>query len=197
MNDSKKIINSTFTKITREYKRKSDRIIRYTVLSIIGIFFFTKVFFALDLYQDLSSLPKMLLGLLLVESLLFGKESKDHTSPFSIEIFDEYFLITESQRYYSKKVTKKNIIRFEKDQLDKVEYDLVTKRLFFWGSFEITIFDFNEDGTIPKEPTSIIVQNKSYWNLRLFNDDIEKIAQQLCEYAGITVVNKKTGRNLI
>ena len=89
----KHVIYSQQTKIAGEYRSPLHKFIRYTVIFLIILMLAAKFVLDIDLYGELSTLPKMLLGLALVETLFFAKTDKDHVTPFEIQIFDDYIVI--------------------------------------------------------------------------------------------------------
>ena len=70
------VIQSYQTKIAGEYRRPIDKYIRITVVSLIVLLLISNYILGIDLYHELSTLPKMLLGLAIVETLFYGKKDK-------------------------------------------------------------------------------------------------------------------------
>ena len=192
------VIQSYQTKIAGEYRRPIDKYIRITVVSLIVLLLISNYILGIDLYHELSTLPKMLLGLAIVETLFYGKKECDHICPFKIELYDSFMVIDEEKRYYHQNLTRRNICKIDYQDLEKIEYEAETKMFYIYGTkMEVKWFNYTKDGVMASEPTKQKIAKEALWHFRLLNDDGDSIVHQLKQYANIVVLDRKTGRNLV
>lgn len=194
----KHVIYSQQTKIAGEYRSPLHKFIRYTVIFLIILMLAAKFVLDIDLYGELSTLPKMLLGLALVETLFFAKTDKDHVTPFEIQIFDDYIVIDEKKRYYHKNLTRRNICKIYYMDLEKIEYETKTRMFYIYGAkMDVRWYNYRKDGTLPDVPTRQKIAEDALWHFRLPDNEGETIIKQLKQYANIEVLDRGTGENLL
>lgn len=196
MEEPKYVIRSNETMLYGEYRTPFDKVVRQGIYAIVGIMILFKLIFGFDLYGELSSLPRMMLGLSIVYTLLYGKKNMDHVSPLEIQIYQEYLVIYEEKRFYRKALTRKNICKMYYKDITSIEFDAPMNRMYFFGSMDITWYDYNKDNTLPDVPTQHKYVEDTLWHFRLYEQDGESIISSLKEYASINVIDKKTKRSL-
>ncbi|MGM9942294.1 MAG: hypothetical protein ACI32N_09950 [Bulleidia sp.] len=196
MDNPKYVIKSYDSMVIKQYKNQFQKTVRYSIYVILAILLLFRFLLKIDLYGDLPSLSKMTLGIVVVYTLLYAKQTVEVKTPFEISFYDDYIEIYLPKRIYSARLSQKELWKISYADLKSIQYEKETKMLYIYGNIDATWYDYKKDGTLPDLPTKHKYAKDAMVEFTLCNDDAEQIISDLKQYGNITVIDKKTEESL-
>lgn len=153
--------------------------IRIIVWVIVAVIILGSFIFGENLFLELSWTTRGILICLIISSFVWGTKTKYVPGNMEIRFYDDYFIIYKEKVCYSLKLYRKEYWKFQYYDVTKWEYDYSLKRLDLIGNTEAIWFDYNNNGTVPKEPTYHRYVEGGICYFYVWGDDAEKIVSSL------------------
>lgn len=127
------------------FAKKAVRII--LVVLLLGSFVFGD-----NLFGELSLMPKVLLIAIFLGTC-FAKDKEKVAKPFEIRFYEDHLVLYREKRYYSPKVSRKEIDKFMYKDIEKIVYRTDTHRINIYGMVEGIWYEYKRDGSLPENPS--------------------------------------------
>lgn len=127
------------------FAKKAVRII--LVILLVGSFVFGD-----NLFAELSLMPKMLLITIFLGTC-FVKDKEKVAKPFEIRFYEDHLVLYREKRYYSPKLSRKELDKFMYKDIEKIVYRADTHRINIYGLVEGIWYDYKKDGSLPEKPS--------------------------------------------
>lgn len=141
-----------FNESVRKKVKDTNYRIKMFVLIIVGILIVGLLIFQDNLFSELGWSVRIILFSLFCGTLFTGKYEKIK-SPIEIRFYDDYLIVYREKRYYSDKVSRQEFNKFYYKDITKCEFHSSVCRVNIMGKVEATWYNYNEDNTIPINPT--------------------------------------------
>ena len=116
------------------------------VILLLGSFVFGD-----NLFGELSLTAKALLIALFLGTC-FIKDKQKVAKPFEIRFYADYLELYRKRRYYSPKVSRKELSKFMYKDIEEIVFRTGTHRLNIYGIMECICYKYNRDGSLPEKP---------------------------------------------
>lgn len=197
MDNLRYVIYSEDSEVIKVFKSPMNKIIRYGVVCIIFILALFYFLLGIDLYKDLSGLPKLILGLIIVYSIFSGKEKKEIKTPFEIRLYEDRMVLYQENRIFSSKSSAKCVSEILYGNLKAIKYEKETQILYIYGDMDATYYYYKPDGSLPDKPTQHKLAKDALMTFSIDDNDVDRIINDLRQYGNIIVLDKKTDRSLV
>lgn len=98
--------------------------------------------------------------------------------PFEIQFYDDYMILYWEKYYYSPKRTVKQITKIYYKDITECEYMSEYGRMEFFGTVEMTWYDYRKDGSLPNSPTyHIKTEGAISYFYTIMDKDIDFVAE--------------------
>lgn len=155
---------------------------------IAGIIILGSVLLQENLFFELSGTTRIIFVCLLVSSFLCKEKTEYMPSPMELQFYDDYLVLYLPKRYYSSRVTRKEINTMKYADISKCVYETKSKRVYIYGDGQSVLYNYKKDGSLPLMPTEErnFTQGLIYFNAQLATDvDFKK---EIEEHSPIKVV---------
>lgn len=146
--------------------------IKKVVIIIIAIIIIGSFIFQDNLFLELSWTARILLISLALGIMFTGKYEKI-PSPMELRFYNDYLVVYWEKKYFNPKVTRMMYDKFYYKDIHKIQFRKNIQRINIYGIFEGIWYDYNKDGSLPKNPTyHKTVDSIAYFYTRL-NSNID------------------------
>lgn len=157
---------------------KSKNVIKICTWIIIGIVLIGSFLLDINIFSELSFGAKIFL-IIIVLGLIFYDGKKEYTpSPMELYFFDDYLMMYLPKRYYSKRVSRKQIEIMKYSEISKCVLKANSNRIQIYGDGKAIWYNYNKDGSLPEKPTKEkqFTEGMIYFNIQ-FATDIDFIKE--------------------
>lgn len=162
------------------------KFVRIGVLIVIGVIVCSSLIFQDNLFSELSWTARCLLIALAI-GVMFTNKKEDVPSPIELQFYDDYLILYRLKKYYNKKVSRLEFNKMFYKDITKCVYRKDLQRLHIYGTVSAKWFNYNKDGSIPKQPTyNRIVENTICYARTLFATDVD-FKKEIEEHSPIEV----------
>lgn len=169
-------------------KSKALYTMKIVILVIIAIIVIASLLFQENIFVELPWTVRILLIILTIGIFVKSGETEYAPSPMELQFFDEYMIFYLPKRYYSRRLTRKEIVKMNYSDIKKCVYKTQSKLVHFYGNAVSTWWNYKKDGTIPQSPTETrnVTDGLMYFGTR-FMDDID-IVKEIEEHSPVKVI---------
>ena len=159
---------------------------RRALIGLIVVFIFFSFVFGENLFAELGAGSLMLLIAVVINLFFNNSCSKEEYYDIEFKFFENYLLLYRNKRYYTPKVTRRDFYTYR--NISKVEYDDRLGRLDIHGDLEAISYNYNKDGSLPKNPSKCNSVKNTYEILYLIhNEDIQTIINLFKKYTNCKI----------
>lgn len=126
--------------------------IKTAVLIIVAILIVGSFIFQDNLFAELSWTARLLLISLAIGVMFKGKY-EEIPSPMELRFYNDYLVVYWEKKYYSKKVIRKIYDKFYYKDIHNIQFRKNINRVNIYGIVEGTWYNYNNDGSLPQNPT--------------------------------------------
>lgn len=162
--------------------------IKITVWIIISAIVIGSLIFKDNLLNEMSWTTKMILVSLAIGIGFWNTKKTLVASPLEIQFYDNFLVVFREKRYYNRKISRKEFNKFYYEDISKLEYNHITKRFDLIGKIDAMWFDYNKDGSVPKNPTYHRIVDGGICYFYIINNDEEDIISNMERYVGKMVL---------
>ena len=121
----------------------------------------------------------------------YGGKKEYMPSPMELQFFDDYLVLYLPKRYYSNKVTRKQINMMKYSEISKCVFKIQSKRIQIYGNRKSEWYNYKKDGTLPSKPTEerSFTQGMIYFNTQ-FATEID-FKQEIENHSPLQVIIEK------
>ena len=130
-------------------------IIKIATWVIVGAVIIGSLIFQDNLLGEMSWSTRIILILLAIGTLFLGNKKEYFPSPMELQFYDEYLIFYLPKRYYSKRVTRKQINKMMYTDIEKCVYKSKSKRVHIYGGGESIWYNYDKNGNVPLQPDEI------------------------------------------
>ena len=172
MEDSNYVIKTNEAVLMPKNQNGKIKFLKIGVWVIIGIIILGSLIFQDNLFSEFSWTTKILLILLVVRFSFYSGKKEYMPSPMELQFYDDYLVLYLPRRYYSNRVTRKEILTMNYNEISKCVYKANSKRIQIYGDGKSIWYNYNKDGSLPEKPTEerCYSQGMIYFNTRLATD---------------------------
>ena len=147
---------------------RGKRILKTCVWIIVGIIVLGSFIFQDNLLAELSWPSKIFLIVLAIGFGFYGDKKEYTPSPMELQFFDDYLVLYLPKRYYSNRVTRKEINTMKYADITKCVYKSKSNRIHLYGNGTSVWYNY-KNGTLPEKPTEnrTFTQGLIYFNTSL------------------------------
>lgn len=171
-------------------KRKTG-FMQIAIWSVVSVLILASLIFHSNLFFEMPWTTQVLL-LVLVASFGFrGKKMAMVASPFELWFYDKYFVLYRPMKYYSKRMSRKEICYMKYSDVTKCIYKTRSQRIHFYGSGISEFYNANTAGVASETPT----KTKHYTGgLLYFNTSMDTVdfKKEIEEHSPIRVLEENT-----
>lgn len=128
------------------------RFLKMGVWIVVAIIVIGSFIFQLNLFSELSWTARCLLIVLAVGVSFIGGKKTDVPSPIELQFYDSYLIVYRPKRYYSKKVTRKEINKMLYSDIKRCVYKVNSQRLQIYGNVAATWYNYDANGVVSSTP---------------------------------------------
>lgn len=172
MEDSNYVIKTNEAVLMPTKVNKGKIVLRNCIWIVISIVFIGSFLFGINLFSEFSWTTRILLILLVVRFGFYSGEKEYMPSPTELHFYDDYLVLYLPRRYYSSRVTRKQINTMNYNEISKCVYKTKSNRIQIYGDGKSIWYNYNKDGSIPKKPTEerCFSQGMIYFDTQLSTD---------------------------
>ena len=188
MNNANYILKTNEAVLMPTEVNKGKNIMKVCVWVIISIIVLASFIFQENLFDELSWPIKMFLIVLVVGFGFYGGKKEYTASPMELQFYDDCIVLYLPKRYYSNRVTRKQINKMKYADISKCVYKTRSKRIHIYGDGQSIWYNYKKDGSLPSKPTKerTFTQGLIYFNIQLATDvDFKK---EIEEHSPIQVI---------
>ena len=147
-------------------------IIKICVWIIVGIIVLGSILFQENLFSELSWTARIMLIVVAVGFGFYDGKKEYCPSPMELQFYDEYLVLYLPKRYYSKRVTRKQINTMKYADISKCAFKAKSNRIHIYGNGTSVWYNYKKDGSLPENPTEsrTFTQGLIYFNTSLASD---------------------------
>ena len=151
---------------------KGKRLLKNCVWVIIGIIFIGSFVLDINVFEKLSWSARILLIILAIGFGFYGEEKEYMPSPMELHFYDDYLVFYLPKRYYSRKVTRKQINTMKYSEISKCVLKNKSNRIQIYGNGNSVWYNYKKDGSIPSKPTEErrFTEGMIYFNIQFASD---------------------------
>lgn len=127
--------------------------IKATVWVVVAIILIASFVFRENIFSELNGAAKCMLVALAICTCFIGPQKVDMPSPIELQFYDSYMVLYRPKRYYSPKVTRREINTMKYSDITKCLYKAESQRIHFYGTVDAKWFNFDKTGAMSKTPT--------------------------------------------
>lgn len=155
---------------------KDDKVsgIRKIIFITIGVMIVASILFQVNIFMEMSFQVRIIYIGLILWALANGGSVR-MPSEMEIQFYDDYLIIYNEKKYYSKKLSRKCIDKIYYKDVKQCQYRISKKRINIYGIVEKIRYDYRKDGTISEEPdVKHVVDGGCFFYTALSNVDFVK-----------------------
>lgn len=134
-------------------EKRSVRYFRYASWAIVILMVVGSLFFRTFLFLEMSFAGKILFVTLVINLFVGRTRQEDTLSYMELQFYDDYLVLYRPSRYYSKKVTRKEINKMPYKEISKCTYDKELERIHIYGTVFVKWYQYDKNGNCPVNPT--------------------------------------------
>ena len=167
---------------------KGKRFLKIGVSTVLGILVLGSLFFGDNLFMELSGTTRLLLIILAIGVLLFGTKREDVPSPMELQFFDDYLILYLPKRYYSRRITRREVNKLKYSDITKCVYNARLQRVHIYGGGVSEWYNYDAKGNLPDKPTKTNAYDEGLIYFRtLFATDVD-FKKEIEEHSPLTVI---------
>ncbi len=136
-------------------QKNITKFLKIGVWSIVIILILGSFLFQDNLFLELSWTSRILLIALAIGVTSFGTKKEYSPSELELQFYDDYIIFYLPKRYYSKRVTRMELIKMNYEDISKCVIDTKNQRVYIYGNGIARLYNYKKDGTLPSEPTDV------------------------------------------
>lgn len=155
----------------------------------VAALFLGSILFRSNLFAELSFGAQMLLIALAAGVWLRPEPQKRVASPIELRFYGDYFVLYRPDRYYSRRVSRKEICYMKYCDVTRCVYKSGAQRIHIYGGGVSEFYRADKNGRIPEEPTEI----RHYKDgVLFFNTSVDSVdfKREIEEHSPIRVVEE-------
>lgn len=151
---------------------KGKRWLKNCVWVIIGIIFIGSFVLDINVFEELSWPVRIFLIILAIGFGFYGGKKEYMPSPMELHFYDDYLVLYLPKRYYSRKVTRKQINTMKYSEISKCVLKNKSNRIQIYGNGNSVWYNYKIDGSIPSKPTEErrFTEGMIYFNIQFASD---------------------------
>lgn len=188
MNNANYILKTNEAVLMPTEINKGKNIIKICVWVIIGIIVLASFVFQDNIFAELSWPVRIFLIVLAVGFGFYSGKKEYTASPMELQFYDDRLVLYLPKRYYSNRVTRKQINTMKYSDISRCVYKANSKRIHIYGDGQSVWYNYRKDGSLPSKPTEerSFTQGLIYFNTQLATDvDFKK---EIEEHSPIQVI---------
>jgi hypothetical protein len=188
MNNANYILKTNEAVLMPTEVNKGKSIMKICVWVIIGIIILGSFIFQDNLFAELSWPVRIFMIVLAVGFGFYGGKKEYTASPMELQFYDDRLVLYLPKRYYSNRVTRKQINTMRYADISKCVYKTKSNRIHIYGDGQSVWYNYKKDGSLPSKPTEerSFTQGLIYFNTQLATDvDFKK---EIEEHSPIQVI---------
>lgn len=181
-----KFYDSSLKKVNDKNSKIKTAVVIIVSILIIGSFIFQE-----NLFAELNWTARILLISIAIGVMFTGK-TEDVKTPAELRFYDEYLVLFIQSKYYSKKITRQEILTMKYKDISKcvIEENTHSKMIKIYGDGRSVWYNFKTDGSLPTQPT----EDRTYKNGMIYftthlNNDIDFI-KEIEKHSPLKVLKK-------
>ena len=127
--------------------------IKVTIWVVVAIILMASFVFRENIFSELYWTARCLLFALAIGTCFNGPKKVNMPSPIELQFYDSCLVLYRPKRYYSPKVTRREINTMKYSEITKCLYKAESQRIHFYGTVDAKWFNFDKTGAISKTPT--------------------------------------------
>ena len=154
--------------------------LRNCVWAIIGIIIIGSFVLDINIFKEISWTVRIYLIILAIGFGFYGEKKEYVPSPMELQFYDDYLVLYLPKRYYSRKVTRKQINTMKYSEISKCVLKNKSNRIQIYGNGNSVWYNYKKDGSIPSKPTEErrFTEGMIYFNIQFaseidFKEEIE------------------------
>lgn len=153
-------------------KNNGANIIKISVWIVVAIIVFGSILFHDNLFTELSWPVRIMLIIVVLRFGFYGGKKEYFPSPMELRFYDDYLVLYLPKRYYSKRVTRKEISTMKYADISKCVFKEKSSRIHIYGNGTSIWYNYRKDGSLPEKPTEnrTFTQGLIYFNTSLAPD---------------------------
>lgn len=156
-------------------------ILRNCIWAIIAIMLISSLFFRINIFDELSWTARILLIALTIGFGFYNGKKEYTPSPMELYFYDNYLVFYLPKRYYSNRVSRKQINIIEYNNASKCVYKANSQRIQIYGDGRAKWYNYKKDGSLPLNPTDehSFKDGMIYFNIQFATDiDFKKAIEE-------------------
>ncbi len=168
-----------------EPRSKREIRIRTAVIVILILLLLASVLFQENILHELNWIARMMLLFLVVKYFIFWNKKIDVPSPMELCFFGEYLLLYRPKRYYSKRVTRKEYIKMNYNEIEKIKYKKNERQFQIYGTVIAKFYRYLSENETEQRPSydKTVEGTLCYFSTRCTDDDDNFIMYILEKYS--------------
>ena len=166
---------------------KAEETISKVVGVILGAILGASLLFRENLLREFHWTTLCLLVCLVVAILLSREKKEMVASPVELRFYDEYMVLYRPKRYYTKKVTRREVNTMKYSDITKCLYKKDVHRIHFYSTVDAKWYNFDYDGTVGDVPDYDRVVEDTLLYIDTACADAESIIKEIEAHSPIKV----------
>ncbi|MBQ8210273.1 MAG: hypothetical protein IJZ35_06810 [Clostridia bacterium] len=158
-------------------RNKIKYAIKIFVWVIVAVIILSSLIFQDNMFSELSWMSRAFLICLAVGFGFYGNKTELTPSHMELQFFNDYVVVYRPNRYYSRRVTRKEIIKINYCDISRCVLKTQAQRIHIYCGGVSTFFKLKSNGTFPQSPTEVrnFAEGLVYFDISFIKDvDIVK-----------------------
>ena len=153
MNNANYVLKTNEAVLIPENESVLQRVVKIGVWIVVLIIVVGSLIFRDNLFSEISWTTRVLLIVLAVGVLFWSGRKVDTPSEMELQFYDDYFVFYLPKRYYSRRITRKDITTMKYSEISKCVYLTKSCRVQIYGNGTSVWYNYKKDGKLPDDPT--------------------------------------------
>lgn len=154
--------------------------LRNCAWAIIGIIIISSFVLDINMFEEISWTARIFLITVAIGFGFFGEKKEYVPSPMELQFYDDYLVLYLPKRYYSRRITRKQINTMKYSEISKCVLKNKSNRIQIYGNGNSIWYNYKKDGSISSKPTEErrFTEGMIYFNIQFaseidFKEEIE------------------------
>lgn len=172
MNNANYILKTNEAVLMPTEVNRCKSTLKICIWVVIGIIILGSFIFQDNLFTELSGIVRIFLIVLAVGFGFYDGKKEYAPSPMELQFYDDRLVLYLPKRYYSNRVTRKQINTMRYIDISKCVYKTRSNRIHIYGAGQSVWYNYKKDGSLPSKPTEerSFTQGLIYFNTQLATD---------------------------
>lgn len=151
--------------------------VKVAVWVIAAVILLASIVFRDNILSELNWGARCLLFALAIGTCFIGPEKVNVLSPIEIRFYDTCMVLYRPKRYYSPRVTRREINIMQYSDISKCLYKANLCRLHFYGTVKATWFNYRKNGELSDTPAYDRVVKDTLLYIRTRYSDVDFVTE--------------------